>query len=168
MSRQYFRHLGTCLAAIVMFTFEPFAQAQKNKAEVRSSVQRQIMNLERQMWEAGKRRDEAAVRRLLTDDAVDVGEHGIWDKEESAKSVSSLEKHPNSELTAYSLSDWTFRKASDDVVVVCYKAEMTNVSNGQQQIPAVEYVSDVWVRRAHTLLNLLWHGTLEAPKTTRN
>jgi hypothetical protein len=168
MSCLCFRYLGTWLAAIVIFTFVPFAQAQKNKTEVQSSVQRQIMDLDRQMWEAAKRRDEATVRRLLTDDAVDVGEHGIWDKEKSARSISSLEKHPNSELTAYSLSDWTFRKASDDVVVVCYKAEMTNVSNGQQQIPAVQYVSEVWIRRGHTWLNLLWHGTLEAPKTIRN
>jgi hypothetical protein len=168
MSCLYFRYLGTWLAAIVIFTFTPFAQAQKNKTEVQSSVQRQIMDLERQMWEAAKRRDEATVRRLLTDDAVDVGEHGIWDKEKSAKSISSLEKHPNSELTGYSLSDRTFRKASDGVIVVCYKAEMTNVSNGQPQIPAVQYVSEVWVRRGHSWLNLLWHGTLEAPKTIRN
>jgi hypothetical protein len=119
MSCLYFRYLGTWLAEIVIFTFTPFAQAQKNKTEVQSSVQRQIMDLERQMWEAAKRRDEATARRRLTDDAVDVGEHGIWDKEKSAKSISALEKHPNGKLTAYSLSDWTFRKASDDVVVVC-------------------------------------------------
>ncbi len=164
MSRLHFRRLCTCLVAIGMFTFEP--SAQENKAEVEPSIQRQIMDLVRQTWEAAKTRDAAAKRRLLADDALDVGEWGIWDKERSAESVATLEKHPGVELSAYSLSDWTFRRASDDVIVVCFKAEMTSVSNGQQQF-SVQYASTVWVRRGNTWLRLLFHGSLAPGKTIR-
>jgi hypothetical protein len=167
MSSLHFRYVFPCFIAIVMFTFEPFGQTQQNKVEVESSVRGQIMDLDRQVWEAAKRRDAASVRNLLADDALDVGENGIWDKERSAESISSLEKHPNIELTAYSLSDWQFRRASGDVIVVAYKASMTSTSNGQQLPRRVEYVSEVWVRRTNTWLNLLFHNTTEAPKTVR-
>jgi hypothetical protein len=114
-----------------MFTFEPFGQAQQNNVEVESTVRSQIMDLERRVYDAAKRSDTESVRNLLADSALDVGENGIWGKERSAESISSHEKHPGIELTAYSLSDWQFRKASDDVIVVAYKASLTSTSNGK-------------------------------------
>ncbi len=166
MPHLHFRHLCPWLAAIAMFTFEPSAKPQANPGEVGSSVQRQIMDLERQGWEAAKRKDTATARRLRTDDALDVGDYGIWDKEKSVESIASSEKHPNVDLIAYSISDWRFRKASDDVIVGAYKAKLTSMSNGKR-IPVVEYFSAVWVRGGNTWRNLLYHDTKEAPKTMR-
>ena len=60
-----------------------------------TSVQREIMDLTRQGLEAARRKDSTFKQRILTDDALDVGEFGIWDKERSAASIASLEKHPN-------------------------------------------------------------------------
>jgi hypothetical protein len=153
------------LTTIVMFTFEPLAQAQENQAEVEPSVQREIMDLTRQGLEAAKRKDSTFKRRTLTDDTLDVGEFGIWDKERSAASIASLEKHPNVELKEFSLSDYRFRKASDDVVVVAYKADLTSVSvsNGQQT-SAVQYISAVWVRRGNPWRRLLSQHTTAPPK----
>jgi hypothetical protein len=167
MSSGHFCFLCISFIAIVMVTFEPLAQAQENKVEVESTVRSQIMDLERQVYDAAKKRDATSVRNLLADDSLDVGENGIWGKERSAQSISSHEKHPGIELTAYSLSDWQFRKASDDVIVVAYKASLTSTSNGKQLPLRVEYVSEVWVRRANTWLNLLFHNTPEAPKMVR-
>jgi hypothetical protein len=110
-----FSFLRTGLAALAMFSFEPLAQAQENQAEVEPSVQREIMDLTRQGLEAAKRKDSTFKQRTLTDDALDVGEFGIWDKDRSAASIASLEKHPNVELKDFSLSDYRFRKACDDV-----------------------------------------------------
>jgi hypothetical protein len=53
------------------------------------------MALARQGFEAAQRRDPTYKDRVLTDDSLDVGEWGIWDKERSVASLVSLEKHPN-------------------------------------------------------------------------
>lgn len=159
-----FRFLRTGLTALVMFSFQPLAQAQENQAKVEPSVQREIMDLTRQGLEAAKRKDSTFKQRTLTDDALDVGEFGIWDKERSAASIASLEKHPNVELKDFSLSDYRFRKACDDAVVVAYRADLTSVSvsNGQQT-SIVQYISAVWVRRGNTWRRLLSQHTTAPP-----
>jgi hypothetical protein len=110
-----------------------FAQAQTNRDTVELSVQRQIMDLEGQGLEAAKKRDSSAVQRLLTADALDVGEYGIWDAKKSAGSIASLEKHPGSELAEYSVSGWKFRRAAENVVVVAYKVTLITMSNNVRQ-----------------------------------
>jgi hypothetical protein len=122
-------------------------------------TQRKIMDLERQGWEAAKNRDSAAAQRLLTDDALDVGDYGIWNAKRSAESIASLEKHPNYTLAEYSVSDWRFRQASENVVVVAYRAELISVSNNVRQSPVVHYYSAVWVRQGNTWRNLLFHNS---------
>lgn len=115
----------------------------------RLSVEHEIMELERQGWEAAQNRDSSTAQRLLTDDALDVGEYGIWNAKRSAESVASLEKHPNSALAEYSISDWKFRQASDKVVVVAYKVTLINVLNNVRQRPVVQYYSAVWVHQGN-------------------
>jgi hypothetical protein len=161
-----FRFLRTGLAALAMFSLEPLALSQENQAEVEPSVQREIMDLTRQGLEAAKRKDSTFKQRTLTDDALDVGEFGIWDKDRSAASIASLEKHPNVELKDFSLSDYRFRKACDDVVVVAYRADLTSVSvsNGQQTL-VVQYISAVWVRRGNTWRRLLSQHTTAPPQS---
>ena len=51
-----FRYLRTVGAALAMFSFEPLAQAQENRAEVELSVQREIMDLIRQGLRQRKKR----------------------------------------------------------------------------------------------------------------
>ena len=126
----------------------------------------EIMDLTRQGLEAAKRKDSTFKQRTLADDALDVGEFGIWGKERSAASLASLEKHPNVELKDFSLSDYRFRKACDDVVVVAYRADLTSVSvsNGQQT-SVVQYISAVWVRRGKTWRRLLSQHTTAPPQS---
>jgi hypothetical protein len=166
MSLSSFRVLRTGLAALAMFSLAPFAHSQESQAEVEPSVQREIMDLTRQGLEAAKRKDSTFKQHTLTDDALDVGEFGIWDKERSAASIASLEKHPNVELKDFSLSDYRFRKACDDVVVVAYRADLTSVSvsNGQQT-SVVQYISAVWVRRGNSWRRLLCQHTTASPKS---
>lgn len=159
-----FCYLRTGLAAIAMFTFELSGQAQQNSAVVEPSVQRAIMDLTRQGLDAARRRDPTFKQHILTDDALDVGEFGIWDKERSAASIASLEKHPNVELKEFALSDFRFRRASDDVVVVAYQADLTSVSVNGQQTAIVQYISAVWVRRGNSWQRLLSQHTTVPPK----
>jgi hypothetical protein len=124
------------------------------------------MDLTRQGLEAAKRKDPTFKQRNLTDDALDVGEFGIWDKERSAASIASLEKHPDVELKEFSLSDFRFRKASEDVIVVVFKADLTSVSvSTGQQTSIVQYISGVWVRHGNTWRRLLSQHTTAPPKT---
>ena len=147
----------TCLALTAMFSLRADTQAQSDRGTVDLRTQRKIMDLERQGWEAAKNRDSAAAQRLLTDDALDVGDYGIWDAKRSAESIASLEKHPDYRLVHYSVSDWKFRQASEEVVVVAYKVELISMSNNVRQSPVVQYYSAVWVRRGSTWRNLLFH-----------
>jgi hypothetical protein len=143
-----------------------FAQAQTNRGTVELSVQRQIMDLERQGLEAAKKRDSSAVQRLLTADALDVGEYGIWDAKKSAESIASLEKHPGSELAEYSVSGWKFRRAAENVVVVAYKVILITMSNNVRQSPTIQYYSAVWVRQDNTWRILLYHNSTVPAATT--
>jgi hypothetical protein len=152
------------LAALV-FGFNVCAQTQRDRTDVEQSVQQQIMALARQGLEAAQRRDPTFNDRVLTDDSLDVGVWGIWDKERSVASLVSLEKHPNVELKSFTLSDYTFRKASADVVVVAYKATLNSASKSNGQVSSVvQYNSAVWVRRGNTWQKLLSHHTTVPPK----
>jgi hypothetical protein len=123
------------------------------------------MDLTRQGWEAAKNRDSAAVQKLLTDDALDVGEYGIWDAKKSAESIASPEKHPNITLAEYSVCDWNFRRPSENVVVVAFKVTLIGMSNNVRQSPAVQYFSTVWVREGNTWRQLLYHDSTAPDKT---
>jgi len=102
------------------------------------------MDLTRQGLEAAKRKDSTFKQRTLADDALDVGEFGIWGKERSAASLASLEKHPNVELKDFSLSDYRFRKACHDVVVVAYRADLTSISVSLDQGKLARECDIVW------------------------
>ena len=103
---------------------------------------------------------------MLTDDALDVGEYGIWGAKKSAESIASLEKHPESTLVDYSVSDWNFRRASENVVMVAYKVTLINMLKNVQQSPVLQYYSAVWVREGATWRNLLFHNST-APKNQK-
>lgn len=153
------------VALTIVLAVNSFPQARTDRV-VELSVQRQIMDLERQGWEAAKNRDSAAAQRLLTEDALDVGEYGIWDAKKSAASIASLEKHPGSALVGYSISDWRFRRASDNVVVVAYKVELTNGLKDGRKGFTIQYYSAVWIRQGNTWRNLLFHNST-VPAATR-
>lgn len=148
----------TYLTLTAMFSLTD-TRAQSDRRIVDLPTQRKIMDLERQGWEAAKNRDSAAAERLLTDDALDVGDYGIWDAKRSAESIASLEKHPNYILVEYSVSDWKFRQASENVVVVAYKVELVSMSNNTRQSSVVQYYSAVWIRQGNTWRNLLFHNS---------
>src|SRR5215469_4953152 len=148
----------TCAILIAIFSLCPLTHAQVDHG-VDVTLQQKIMDLERQGWEAAKNRDSAAAQRLLTDDALDIGEYGIWDAKKSAESIASLEKHPDSTLVDYSISGWNFRRASQDVVVIAYRVKLITMSNNVRQSPTIQYYSAVWVRQGHTWRNLLFHNS---------
>lgn len=157
---------GVALAIVLAVT--PFTQAQTDRGAVELSVQHQIMDLVRQGFEAAKNRDSGTVQKILTEDALDVGEYGIWDAKHSAQSIASLEKHPDSSLSEYSLSDWNFRKPCQDVVVVAYKATLIGISHNVRQKPIIQYFSAVWVRKGETWRNLLYHDSTAPEASTSN
>lgn len=154
-------------ALTILPAVHSFAQAHTNRGAVELSVQRQIMDLERQGWDAAKNRDSAAAQRLLTEDALDVGEYGIWDAKKSAESSASLEKHPDSTLAEYSIPNWTFRRASENVVVVAYKVTLISMSNNVRHNRTIQYYGAVWVRQGNTWRNLLFHNST-VPAATSN
>lgn len=153
-----------CIVFAAMFSFYPLTQAQGDRKVVNQPLQQKIMDLERQGWEAAEKRDSATAQSLLTDDALDIGEYGIWDARKSAQSIASLEKHPESALVDYSISDWNFRRASESVVLVAYKVTLINAINNVRQSPVVQYYSAVWVRQGTTWRNLLFHNSTAPQK----
>jgi hypothetical protein len=154
-----------CVAFVAMFSLHPLVQPQGARRVVDQPLRQKIMDLERQGWEAAKKRDSAAAQSLLTDDALDVGKYGIWDAKKSAESIASLEKHPESTLVDYSVSGWNFRRASESVVVVAYKVTLINRINNVRQSRVVQYYSAVWVRQGDTWRNLLFHNSTAPEKS---
>lgn len=154
----------TCLALVAMSSPLLIAQTQSDRRTVDLHLQQKIMELERQGWEAAKNRDSAAVQKLLTDDALDLGEYGIWGAKKSVESIASLEKHPSTTLAEYSVCDWNFRMPSENVVVIAYKVTLIGMSNNVRQSPAVQYFSTVWVREGNTWRALLYHDSTAPDK----
>ena len=110
------------------------------------SPEQELLDLEKQFWEAMKTRDSRTAERLADDRCFVVGPQGISEIQKS--SLGAMVAEAPYELKHYQLdtTDVHVRKIADDVAIVAYKVNERLVVDGKPT--ALEaYDSTVWVRR---------------------
>jgi uncharacterized protein (TIGR02246 family) len=102
-----------------------------------------ILDLEREYWDAVKRKDADTVARLSAESCLVVGSQGIREieRDEIARMATQHE------LDGYSVTDRSARVLpfGDDVAVVAYEVESTMTRDGKRSNTRA-YDSSVWVR----------------------
>lgn len=91
-------------------------------------VEHEIVQLDRQFWQAIMDRDIDFCRRTMADDVVVVSSEGIAGKEETLKMLAS----PEGRMTGYELGEMMVRELTEDCVLLAYRAHMTGEYKGQQ------------------------------------
>ena len=110
-----------------------------------SKDEKELVNLERQYWQALKDQDWDAALRLTDDPVIVVGASGVGKMDK--KSIVAMMKNANYTLDAFEFDgDVKVRMLGDNVAVVAYKAHEELAVDGE---PVKHDVSDssTWIRR---------------------
>ena len=109
------------------------------------SVEKELLDLERQYWQAIKDKDVDAALRLTDDPCIIAGARGVSSVD--SKTLAGMFKGANYTLHRFSLNeDAQVRQLSDDVAIVAYNVhEELTVDGKPVSLDAAD--SSTWVRR---------------------
>ena len=140
--------LGVGLSAVA------FAQSSTSK---NSSLETQMIALERAGWEAWKKKDSSWIRDNVTEEFLLVNSESVSDKAQVIRSTSS-----DCEVKSFSLDNFKFVNLDKHSVVMTYTATQDGVCLGKT-IPAKVRSSVVYVKRGNKWLEALYMETPMAP-----
>ena len=105
-----------------------------------------ILNLEKQYWEAMKRRDGDAAARLTSDPCVVVGPQGIMEVDQ--KSIAGMVKDSSFELQEYELDEKSanVQMIGRNVAISTYPVHERMLRDGKPESMDA-YNTSVWVRK---------------------
>jgi len=101
-----------------------------------------LVDLEKQSWEAWKKRDGAFFEKFLTEDHLDVHSSGPLDKKAVVAAVSS----PACAVKSYSVSGFRVARLADDAARLVYRAEQGTTCSGHP-VPSPSWIQSIYVRR---------------------
>ena len=133
----------------LLFTCVPQTAAPSNKA-----LEERIVGLEKQGWEAIKKKDWNALGSLLTDDFLEVTEMGIRGKSETLEDLKA-----NFILTEYAMEQVKVLELSKDAALLAYQLSQKG-SYKRQALPAKMNCSAVYVRRSGKWWNASFQETM--------
>lgn len=131
---------------------------------VTTTVEKEVLELEKTYWEAMKNRDIATAETLTADPCLVVGAEGA--REISRSQFRDMMKDDDYRVRSYKLDETnaTVRKLSDDVIAVAYKVHEEYERQGKaEKIDA--YDTSVWVRTGNSRWQCAVHT--ETPATAR-
>jgi hypothetical protein len=110
-----------------------------------AAIDQELLNLEKQYWEAIRNRDGATATRLSDARCVVVGPQGIGRLDRQA--LAGMVENPPYELKKYRLDDDVHVSTiADGVALIAYKVSEEVIVEGElKKIDA--YDSSIWVRR---------------------
>jgi hypothetical protein len=139
--------------ALVIFAFAPLALGQKKQADERT-LKESLIKLEKQSWEAWKKRDGKFYSDFLSDDHLEVGGGGIGNKAEIVAFVGS----PVCVVNSYSVDNFTLTVFDAKMALLTYHAEQDTTCGGKP-VPSPAWVSSLYVRRGKRWLNAFYQQT---------
>jgi hypothetical protein len=119
----------------------------------KKALEEKIVALEKQGWEAIKKKDWNGLSSLLTEDFVEVGEMGI-----RGKSAAIDDLKANLTLTEYSMEDAKVLELGKDGGLLTYRLVQKGSYQGQG-LPSKVNCSAAYVRRGGKWLNISFHQT---------
>jgi len=108
------------------------------------TVEQELVQLEKDFWQALKDQDVEAALRLTDDQCIVTGAQGVASI--SREAFKGMMTDPSWSIEAYDISDVQARMLSDDVAIVAYKVkEELTVEGKPLTLEAAD--SSTWVRR---------------------
>ena len=119
-----------------------------------ASLTQVILERERAVWEAIKRKDRQADAALLADDFV-----GLYDTGFGTKAEHVAQMGHQFTLSAFTLSNVRVKAIDDNSALLMYKATCTATGTWKDDCAKPMYVSLLWVRRSGRWLNVFSQDT---------
>ena len=120
---------------------------------VNKALEEKIVALEKQGWEAIKKKDWTALGSVMTEDFVKVGEMGI-----RGRSAAIEDLKANLTLTEYGMEEVNVLELSKDATMVTYRLVQKGSYKGQD-LPSKASCSAAYVRRGGKWLNISFQQT---------
>jgi len=126
-----------------------------------NGIEAQLVDRERQSWEAWQNKDVAFWKRHLSPDHVEIdGADRPQDRNYVLKGVAGR----TCAVTSYKLGDFTFRQIGADAGMLVYRAEQ-EFACGDRHFPNVGWVTSLYKRRNGRWENVLFeHLAVPPPK----
>jgi hypothetical protein len=127
-----------------------------------TTLNSEITDKEKQIWDAIKKKDAAGFAAMLADDFIYISSDGVFDKAATANGVKQIE------ATEVTLSDWKTVMLDKDAAVVTYTVIMKGTSGGKPIPPGSMRASSAWVNRGGKWVGVYHQETeiAERPSTT--
>ena len=107
-------------------------------------LDRELLELEKQYWDAIRQKDASAASELTDEPCVVVGSRGIGELDR--RMLAGMLDHAPWELSDFDLEDIHVHRLADDVAVLAYKVKEDVVVDGRG-ISMQAFDASVWVRR---------------------
>ena len=137
---------------VMVIVASPAVFSQMKSKEAGSSVESQIIKMEKQAWEEWKNKNRAFVQNYLSDDAFFVYGDGIVDKSQIVKAIGSCE------FKSYLLDNFRFLMLDKNAALLTYTAAQNIACDGKTQ-PAMVRSTSVYVKRGGKWLNTFYMET---------
>jgi glyoxylase I family protein len=144
------RIILTLSTLITTFALVPLCFAQSSKG----SLDDALVAKEREVWEAFKRKDANALKKLLSDDAYEVDDGGrIQTKADQIASLTDLT------ITDYQMDDIKVIRIDPNAAIIRYRVVIKGSYKGEAFDASPSMASAVWARRGNTWQNVVYHET---------
>ena len=139
--------------ALLIFAFASLALGQSEQAD-KNALKERLIKLEKQSWEAWKRRDGKFFQEFLSDDHVEVGFGGLTNKATVVAGVGS----PMCVVKSYTVDKFELTMFAAKTALLTYHAEQDTTCGGTA-VPSPVWVSSLYVKRGDRWLNALYQQT---------
>ena len=133
----------------LLFTSHSQAVAQQPAGDALAT---EVISQEKLTWEAAKKKDKAALAKLLADDFTEIIDDGVFDKR------GILAYLDNVQLLSYSPSNFKARTIASDAVLLIYQVSEDGKYKGHD-FQAQNNVASVWAKRAGMWQNVHFQET---------
>jgi len=154
------KHLPLVVLLLLLFVSVCSAQNRKGSkaAGGTGALEALLMAKEKELWEGWKNKNTAPFEKLVSADALLVGEQGI---ETKAQLVKDIAGNP-CEIKSYSFDEIKLTMISRDAALLTFKAAQDYTCMGHAG-PTPVYASSVYVKRKGQWLNILHQETAATP-----
>ena len=145
------------VTTLLIFVFASWTSGQGGQGD--NAVKETLINLEKQSWEAWKKRDGKFFQAFLSDDHIEMGSSGSANKAAVVAFVAS----PICQVRSYAVDNFKVTMFDSNTALVTYHAEQDTACNGKA-VPSPVWVSSLYLRRGDRWLNALYQQTPESGK----
>jgi hypothetical protein len=134
--------VSLCFAQAQQENTKPASTRSNESSSANKALEEKVVALERQTWEAIKKKDWEALSSLLAEDLRVVSDTGVAEKSEVIEELKT-----NYTLMDYTLQEVRVVELSSEAALITYKAVQNVSHKGQGWKSQAAYHSSIWVKR---------------------